>query len=139
MSFGFLSFISPMLHNEITLEYFYKSYYYWIILKKIQNENSLLTNYYDFRALILFLNGTSWKAKKIILFCTVIALKDQCWLICKRCLEILYEFFTCGKILWGMNYCAQLLYTCTKSLFFGSHMTTLEKDCRLQNMSLTIN
>ena len=104
LSFGFLSFISPMLHNEITLEYFYKSYYYWIILKKIQNENSLLTNYYDFRALILFLNGTSWKAKKIILFCTVIALKDQCWLIWKRCLEILYEFFTCGKILWGMNF-----------------------------------
>lgn len=68
LSFGFLSFISPMLHNEITLEYFYKSYYYWIILKKIQNENSLLTNYYDFRALILFLNGTSWKAKKIILY-----------------------------------------------------------------------
>lgn len=78
LSFGFLSFVSPMLHNEIILEYFYKSYYYWIILKKIQNENSLLTNYYDFRALILFLNGMSRKAKKIILFCTVIALKDQC-------------------------------------------------------------
>jgi len=104
LSFGFLCFVSPMLHNEITLEYFYKSYYYWIILKKIQNEYSLLTNYYDFRALILFLIGTSWKAKKIILFCTVIALKDQCGLIWKRCLEILYEFFTCGKILWGMNF-----------------------------------